>query len=240
MSTPGLAFVTSKTKDSKKLSDKQYNRWYNEEHLPDVLTHFRGKGGIANAFCLRYKNADRDSNNLYLALYPVPDKDWLFSPDQAQFQEDMKKSRILGVDNVADHIDFNLRPYEKIQNFEGYGHDSKTGKERGQTLVCVAMEPADNAEAEKDFEDWYRKQHLDMMSMVRNYRRTTRYKRMDGQKPQYLALHEYACRPDELATEQIVQLRETEWAKKILEESPIFDRDVFELIEVQGESGEKL
>ncbi len=100
------------------------------------------------------------------------------------------------------------------------------------------MEPAETEE--QDFEDWYRKQHLDMLSMCRGYRRTTRYKRVDGQRPRYLALHEYACEPDDLPAEQIKQVTETEWTQKILKESPIFDRDVFVLIGAQGETAEKL
>ena len=45
--------------------------------------------------------------------------------------------------------------------------------------------------------------------------------------------------PDELPTDQIKQVSGTEWSRKILAEST-YDRDVFELIAVQGEAGEKL
>ena len=79
-----------------------------------------------------------------------------------------------------------------------------------------------------------------MLSMCRGYRRTTRYKRVDGQKPRYLALHEYACKPEEVPNDQIAQVVATEWSKKILSEVETYDRDVFELIQVQGDSGVKL
>ena len=62
------------------------------------------------------------------------------------------------MDNIWDHIAFDVRCYEQIQTFEGYGNASKSGTERGRTLVCVAMEPAEGEE--QDFDDWYRKQHL--------------------------------------------------------------------------------
>lgn len=100
------------------------------------------------------------------------------------------------------------------------------------------MEPAEGEEA--DFDEWYRKQHLDMLSMCRGYRRTTRYKRLDGATPRFLALHEYACAPSEVPTDQIKQVTGTEWSKKIISEAKAFDRDVFELIQAQGDTGLKL
>lgn len=232
MLTPGLMFVSSRPT---RISDDQYNKWYNEEHLPDVLG-FMEKSGI-EPLGIRYKSTDPKSTRPYLALYPNSDAQWMFSPEQQTFLNSVRKSRILH-DDFLSVIDFNFRPYEKIQTFEGYGHASKSGKERGRTLVCVAMEP-DEA-GEKDFDDWYRKQHLDMLSMCRGYRRTTRYKRLDGEKPRYLALHEYDCSPQDLPAEQIKQVSETEWTKKILAEAKTFERDVFELIEVQGEIKAKL
>ena len=239
MPTPGLMFALSKPKDPK-TSEEQYNRFYNEEHLPDVLTFFK-KAGINPAFALRYKNNDPEAKLPFLALYPLPDAQYIFSPDMQQtLPEQTKESKVLGLDNIWENLDLDIRPYEKIQTFEGYGHASKSGNERGKTIVCVAMEPGEGEGQEQDLDDWYRKQHLDMMSMARNYRRTTRYKRMDDQKPRYLALHEYACRADELPTQQIEQLKATEWSKKILDECSGFDRDVFELTEAQGEVSEKL
>lgn len=102
------------------------------------------------------------------------------------------------------------------------------------------MEPGPNEEQEQDFEDSYRIPHLDMLSMCRGYRRTTRYKRLDAEKPRYLALHEYACKPEELPSHQIQQVTATEWTQKLLAEAETFDRDMFKLIEVQGDHSEKI
>lgn len=79
-----------------------------------------------------------------------------------------------------------------------------------------------------------------MLSMCKGYRRTTRYKRIDGEKPRYLALHEYSCKPSELPSDQIAVVTATEWSKKIIKESLTFDRDVFEVIQVQGVASQKL
>lgn len=35
-------------------------------------------------------------------------------------------------------------------------------------------------DAERDLDDWYRNQHLDMLSMVRGYVRSTRYRLVRG------------------------------------------------------------
>lgn len=205
---------------------------YNDEHLPDVLKYNVSK------VALRYKNTNQSPDRPYLALYPLDDASFLQSPALSKFVEDTRKSKTYDGDDIYDHVNFELRPYEKIQTFEGYGHDSRTGDERGQTIICVAMEPAEGEEA--DFDEWYRKQHLDMLSMCRGYRRTTRYKRLDGVTPRFLALHEYACAPSEVPTNQIKQVTSTEWSKKIISEAKAFDRDVFELIQAQGDTAMKL
>ena len=236
MPTPGLLFVSSRIADPKKTSDELYNRFYNDEHLPDVLNHAKEKSGYTK-LALRYKNVNGESVMPYLALYPLRDTVF-FSSEKESLIEDTRKSKTFNGDDCHDHIEFGSRPYEKIQTFEGYGQAEKTGDERGHTIVCVAMEPKEGEE--HDFDLWYRLQHLDMLAMCRGYRRTTRYRRLDGVKPQYLALHEYACEASELPADQIKQVVATEWSQKIIKESPIFDRDVFSLIQAQGETKEKL
>ena len=59
---------------------------------------------------------------------------------------------------------------------------------------------------------------------------------MDGEAPRFLALHEYGCKPEELPVEQIKQVTQTEWSKKIVSESKVFERNVFRLIEAQGDT----
>jgi hypothetical protein len=259
MSSPGLLFVIAYISNPNKSTDEQFNKFYNEEHLPDVLNYKTKITSLA----LRYKetNAEgppappqppRTSGRFgpprcgtenpthYLALYPLEDISFFSSGIREQLREETKHSKTYNGENVMDFVHFDARPYKKIQTYEGYGHADKTGKERGQTITCVAMEPAEGAEAEADFDAWYRKQHLDMLAMCEGYRRTTRYERVDGEKPRFLALHEWACKPEDLPTEQIEQVAKTEWSLKILSEAEVKDRDVFELIEAQGDLEMKL
>ncbi|KAK5134147.1 hypothetical protein LTR08_006922 [Meristemomyces frigidus] len=232
MPTPGLMFVGSRVIDPSKTSDEKYNRFYNEEHLPDVFSH-----GVCK-FAVRYKNINTSSPMPYIALYPLEDVAFLQGPKLGKLVEDTKISRTFDNTDINEHVHFEPRGYEKIQTFEGYGNSDKSDNHPGKTVVCVAMEPAEGQD--DDFDDWYRKQHLDMLSMCRGYLRTTRYKKLNGKKPRYLALHEYACKPDELPADQVKQVVATEWTQKILKEGQAYDRDVFELVQVQGDVSLKL
>ena len=238
MSKPGLLFVASRISDPSKTTDAQFNKFYNEEHLPDVLNY---KPKICD-LALRYKNTDPSSERPYLALYPMEEDaaTFLSSGTLEKLIEETQHSTTYNGANVTDFVHFDARPYAKIQTFEGYGHADKTGKDRGQTITCVAMEPAEADGAQADFEDWYRKQHLDMLAMCEGYRRTTRYERVDGVRPRFLALHEWACKPEDLPKEMVKQVAETEWSRKILGEAKVFDRDVFEIVEAQGGLEKKL
>jgi hypothetical protein len=75
---------------------------------------------------------------------------------------------------------------------------------------------------------------------VRGLPQDTRYERVDGIEPRFLALHEWACKPADLPKERVKQVAETEWSRKILGEVKVFDRDFFEIIEAQGEVERKL
>ncbi|KAI0025055.1 hypothetical protein F4780DRAFT_768375 [Xylariomycetidae sp. FL0641] len=232
MPTPGLRFVSSRIIDPKKLPDDQYNRFYNEEHLPHVLSAGRSK------LALRYKSVSPSSPLPYLALYPIEDYETMGTPEARKFEKEARKSRTLGVDDIFDLIHFEMKPYEKIQSYEAYGHEKQTGRDRGRTLVCVAMEPQEGDDEE--LESWYRKQHLDMLGMCKGFRRCTRYKRLDDVCPRFLALHEYDCEPRDLPNDQIVQVCGTEWSKKILNGARVFRREVYVLTEEQGETELKL
>lgn len=225
MSVPGLTFVASNILDPAKTSDEIYNKFYNDEHLPDVLA-----SGVTK-LALRYKNASSEAKTPYIALYPVEDINAASEAGETLIR-DSRKSTTFDGNDVYDYIRFHIGRHEKIQTYEAYQQEGRSGNERGQTIVCVAMEPGDEA----DFEDWYRKQHLDMLGMCRGYRRCTRYKRMDGKEPRYLALHEYACKPEDLPSEQIKQVTATEWSTKIVGEAKVFDRDVFVLVQAQGDA----
>ncbi|KAI0406445.1 hypothetical protein F4802DRAFT_596137 [Xylaria palmicola] len=237
MATPGLMFVASRVRDRRKTSDVLYNRFYNEEHLPDVLASSQTK------LALRYKNLSGDGDNAtlpYLALYPVDDAAIIGSPESLKRLEDTKKSRILGCDDIFDLIHFELRAYEKIQAYEASGHENASGLERGRMLSCVAIEPAEGHDG--DLDKWYRKEHLDKLAKCGGFRRCTRYRRMDGVCPRFLALMELDCTPEYFAPTQdeASHIVETEWSKRILSAAKVHHQELFMLIEAQGDTYRKL
>ncbi|KAI1270655.1 hypothetical protein F5Y18DRAFT_369102 [Xylariaceae sp. FL1019] len=152
--------------------------------------------------------------------------------------QDGKRSKILQCDDISDLIHFEMKPYEKIHTYEAFGHENDSGLERGRTLVCVAIEPAEGQEDNLDA--WYRKQHLDMLGMCRHYRRCTRYKRKDGVSPRFVALHEWDCEPEDIPMDQLAQLRATDWSREIRSGVKVMERDVFTLIQAQGNMELKL
>lgn len=155
--------------------------------------------------------------------------------------EDLKnlghpEGQALYAEHASANIKSNVCFYESIQRFEG--QLPKSGN-HGKVMISVKMQPRDGGDEE--FDEWYRKQHLDMLSMVKGYRRSTRWKVSELREapegtPMYIALHEYDDVPD---PEEVKLAVGTEWSKKVIGEARSFVRDQWELIEVQGED-EKL
>ncbi|KAI1332537.1 hypothetical protein F5Y16DRAFT_118793 [Xylariaceae sp. FL0255] len=228
----GLLFIVSHVRDPDKTPDELYNRWLDEEVIPKVLNSGHVK------LALRYKNVDPSAEIPYVALYPVDDWTFMGSPDMRKLDEKCKSSSMLQTDDVFELIHFEMKPFEKIQTHEGYHHQNDPGHERGKSLLCVQMEPGEGQEEELD--DWYRRHHLDVISMCQGYRRSTRYKRKDGVIPRYLALHEFDCEADELPTKQLMQVCATTWTRRIKKGTKLLIRDVFTLVQAHGDTDMKL
>jgi len=123
-----------------------------------------------------------------------------------------------------------------VQKFDG--QVEKEGP-RGKALRTVLVEPMEGGDEELD--EWYRKQHLDMLSMVTGFRRSTRYKLIETEasgKPRFLACHEYDT--ENYPVEQIKLVVGTEWSKKILSAAKAFEGDVWEEIAAFGATHTKL
>lgn len=229
MSDPGLLLVHSRIYNPA-LSDADFNRFYDEEHLGDVL---RWKPKFTD-LALRYKNIDSESKFPYIALYPVHHCSFLTDGGHRQMADGTRQIRFMHNADIEDYVQYDAHFYRKFHTFEGQDHKGRSGEERGRTLIHVEIEPG--LGMEEEFEEWYQKQHLDMLSMVAHYRRTTRYRRLDLQKPSYLVLHEYDCKPADLRNDQIALTVGTEWSKRILAKVSTYKRAVYELIQSQGET----
>ncbi|KAI2630119.1 hypothetical protein GGS21DRAFT_217059 [Xylaria nigripes] len=232
MVTRGLVFVASRVLDAEKTSDKLYNRFYNEEHLPHVLS-----GGWTK-LALRYKNVEKGAIIPYIALYPRDDTSTTDSTATLNINEEMKKSRILGCDDICDLIHFELRLYEKLQTYEAREHENDSGEHQSRTIYCVAMEPAEGQD--EDFGAWYQNQQLDKLGIPKKFRRCIHYRRINGECPRFLSLYEYDCAPGDFPTEQLTQAWGTGRGQKIVNEAKVYQLDVFALIQAQGDLRSKL
>lgn len=232
MPTPELLYVGSAIKEPV-LTEDAFVKWYDEVHIPDVLAS-------GPPFALRYKNTNPSAAFPHLVLYTVVPG---YLESDTFKNAKMSHDTLPGGRSHFELINFDARVYEKIQTFEG--QIPKEGR-AAKCLIAVAMEPAEGEEADKDFDAWYRLQHLDMLGTVTGYRRSTRYKlkfspnpEAAGKKlPRYLALHEYD-RTD-IPQEQIKLAVGTEWSKKVIGGAKAFVRDVYVLQHEAGDPEVKL
>jgi len=229
MATPGLLYVLSKPKHAS-FSESDFNTWYTSHHIQDVVN-----SGLAD-LAIRYKNTSPDAKWPYLALYRLPDVAKLQDPN-VMASIPKKHDLLPEGKEFFDVLDTDMRPFVLLQKFEG--QVAKEGP-RGKALRTVLIEPAEGSDDE--FDEWYRKQHLDMLSMVSGFRRSTRYKLVPESAalghPRYLACHEYDDKNFPL--EQVKLVTGTEWSKKNLGSAKKFEGDVWEEIGVAGDVESKL
>jgi hypothetical protein len=153
--TPGLLIVLSKPTHPE-LTDAQFNDWYSNEHIQDMVT-----SGVTD-LVLRYKNSNSSAKLPYMALYRLPDVAKL-SDQKIMGSVPATSLKLPGKTPGSkggaykDIMNMETRAFRRTQTFEG--QLEKTG--RAKALVTSAMQPADDGDA--DFDDWYRKQHLDML-----------------------------------------------------------------------------
>ena len=149
----GLLVVLSKP-NHPELTEAVYNDWYSNEHIQDMV-----KSGLTD-LVLRYKNVNHTSQWPYLAIYRLPDVRLLqdkkvmgaITPTSQKLPGKAKGSK---GGAYSDVLSMETRAYARIQTFEG--QIEKKG--RGKGLVLSTQQPGNEA----DYDDWYRRQHLDML-----------------------------------------------------------------------------
>lgn len=164
MTDPGLLFVRSRVHNVT-MTDQAFNRFYDEEHLGDVLKWEQRFTDLA----LRYKSINAGDNFPYLALYPVHDCSFFTWGEHQRMANATRKVRFLDGVDILDYVEYEPRQYRRVQTFEGQESTECKARGRARTLICVVIEPAEDDHEE--FDKWYRKQHLDMLSMCPGFRR---------------------------------------------------------------------
>lgn len=153
--TPGLLMVKS-APNHPDLTDAAFNDWYTNEHIHDMAA-----SGLTD-LVIRYKNVNSNATWPYLAIYRLPDLARLSDPAvlgsvPTTSQKLPGKEKGSKGGKYTDVVKMEPAPFARVQTFEG--QEKKDG--RALSLISVAIEPRNGTEAE--FDDWYRKQHLDML-----------------------------------------------------------------------------
>lgn len=106
LSGPGILLAATYITDPA-LSDKTFNKWYNEIHIPDVIA----TGGISQA--TRFRNANPDATEKYLAIYHVPDLSIVTSE---KFQKIPDKHEMLPDGrSIREVVNMEVRFYKLVQ-----------------------------------------------------------------------------------------------------------------------------
>ncbi|GES62085.1 alpha/beta-hydrolase [Aspergillus terreus] len=187
MATPGLLYVTMHPRDS--LPAAQFHDWYNSEHGPLRLR----LPFVTNGF--RYRATDGQEPE-WVALYDITDMveltretylalrgDGIKTPREkatmAQIAVDRRLYDLLQDQKAADY-----QPLENIPDTDA----------AGSVLIAVSTTiPADVAK-EADLQNWYRDEHIPMLSRVPGWRRSRLFvtAAIDPNAPrEFISLHEY-------------------------------------------------
>ncbi|CAK7245890.1 MAG: hypothetical protein STHCBS139747_007495 [Sporothrix thermara] len=140
---------------------------------------------------------------------------------------------------------------EEFRKIRVYDPTSK-GPGHTKTLISAQYELKDGYPFE-DFDNWYRKEHLDQLAEAPGYVRTTRFQlvfsRSNAQSralkglpvtsnepqphpPTYLALHEFDT--DDIDLPSLKALTNTEWTKKVHDNAEIVLHPVYKLAKTHG------
>lgn len=214
--TAGLMLVTARI-SSPLLTPAVFNTWYSDVHVRDMVTN--GFASIA----LRYTNLTAPisvsaastvdplaPNANYLALYNVPDVDFIAKPGTMDKLPLNYPSLPDARSPVTKWSTWSFTYWVPVQTVEG-ANTTETG--RPKYVLVLRMDPV--AGRDTELEEWFHKEvclilnagpptlwmyvdagmtrpskHLPTISALPGYRRTTRYRSSKGSRPRVLVIHE--------------------------------------------------
>jgi hypothetical protein len=220
----GLLWLLSKP-NYPGFTDAIFNKWYTEVHLVDVVN-----SGLID-LAVRYKNVDPTAKWPYLAIYRIPDLNyWNSTAGQAKFLTIPIYNPLLpDGKSLYEVITYEIDIAKTIQKFEGPLEQMG----RGKGLRTEEIVPHDG----KQLDAWYRRQHLDMLSMVDGYQRSTRYKSAQTwtkniTEADWYGIHEFS--EAKWSAEKLKIVDGTKWSKKVLGESKMADINLWDWIAEHG------
>ncbi|KAF1943683.1 hypothetical protein EJ02DRAFT_453168 [Clathrospora elynae] len=217
----GLLWVASRIVNAEGLTEDKFCEWYENTHIQEVLV-LAGFPAAARYEALQPQpDAKAFSNEApWLTVYEMPDVAYRESEEFKQLigQSPLPQELIEGVFKNAR---FDTRFYEEVQCFE---NPEVMGKGPATYLISAALQPPKGTES--DFDTWYRKEHIPLLSRAPGFLRTRRYELVnatvldcferteDEKVPKYLAHHEF--NGDALPWKELGEIATTEWAKKVM------------------------
>ncbi|KAK4941666.1 hypothetical protein LTR10_018405 [Elasticomyces elasticus] len=233
MPTKYLLSVNSRPQPGVGVDDDLWIKWYKEEHLDDLVNSKTATKAVfykeSHDFAFKAKEPHPRG---FLALYQTDREEPLKSKE---FQHDVRQNSEMWPQQkpTSEIGDFDGRNYTLIQEFD----PKKVGDSAPPYLLTVEMEPSEANE--KDFEDWYRQEHLDLLSKLPGYRRSLRYVigpkafNTQGEPPKYLAIHEI----DDVHAfdgKEAEAANTTPWTTKHLKEAKTFIPRMWEKVYSKG------
>lgn len=209
---PGLLYVTMAPKPG--LPDAQFHDWYNNEHGPGRLR----LPFIENGFRYRATDLDGPGKGLpeWMALYDVTDM-------EEMTKETYLRLRRVGVQSQRERdtmkqiaVDRRLLNFVEEKQAKEFKRLEDINAKEGNVMVAVSLILYPGKEEELN--NWYREEHIPMLSKIPGWLRTRRFVTSPIQEAdyvEYLALHEYDPK-NGLGGEEYQAATSTPWAKEIM------------------------
>lgn len=210
--------------------DEEFNVWYHEEHIPNMLRNVPGflSGRRYRAVPLPPATEANAGQQTYLALYELADAGvvespayWAARPSSAAASE--RSKRMYGAfRNLARGV------YRRLLTCPD-PEPTDLAAARYVLQVSVEVDPA----AEEEFNDWYNTEHLPLLAAAEGVLRAHRYRldraasRLEGDLTTYVALYDMTS-PDAMQSAGWKHGVTTPWTKRI---RTFFRRRIFDLYE---------
>jgi hypothetical protein len=198
--TDGLLFVLA---EPGRVDEDEFHDWYDNEHAPARLS----VPGIRSGHRYRALDGQRPG---WLAWYEL-DLATLDSPEYRVVRERGPREQ-----SVVDRLDvLDRRVYEQLD-------DRGEITAEPPVVVSVALSTRD----EDDLDAWYREEHVPLLHAIPGWRRTRRYRLVEGSGPDFLAFHEI----DHVDLFDAPAYREatgTPWRASVMHEITARERRVF-------------
>jgi hypothetical protein len=200
--TEGILFVLS---EPGAVEEPEFHDWYDDEHAPLRMT----VPGIRTG--RRYRAVDGQTPT-WLAYYDL-DLEVLDSPEYQSLLDNRsdRERDVLTRIGVLDR-----RVYELV--------DDQGERQAGPAPMVVSVGVGSSEPAELD--EWYRREHVPLLLAVPGWHRTRRYRLVDGDGPESLALHEVSGQAV-FDTDAYRAATGTPWRKRVMASVTTRDRRLF-------------